>query len=113
MLLLGASVPAEAVTAIFLAELRAQGALDVRALPELVVLGAPTRVALTVAAATGGAEALCELLWQAGAVDVTRTWADRWTAGPAEVTRRGGRATTGEPVQAQADEDGEGDDHGR
>lgn len=113
VLLLGASIPAESVTAIFLAELRAQGALDVRALPELVVLGAPTRVALTVAAASGGAEALCELLWQAGAVDVTRTWADRWTAGPAEVTRRGGRATTGEPVPAQADEDGEGDDHGR
>lgn len=113
VLLLDASVPAEAVTPALLEELRAQGALEVRAQPELVVLGAPPRVALGAAVAAGAAEALCEQLWQAGAVDVTRTWADRWTPGPAEVTRRSGRGTTVAAVQAQADEDGEGDDHGR
>ncbi|MBI1948760.1 MAG: DUF111 family protein [Deltaproteobacteria bacterium] len=98
---LSASLSEVDATPLLVERLRALGALDVHLTPQVTGLGAGARLALSLAAPAAATEPLCEALWQAGAAEVLRTWADRWTPARLEVTVTVGRGRTKASVRVQ------------
>ncbi|MCC7073854.1 MAG: DUF111 family protein [Deltaproteobacteria bacterium] len=88
------SVPADEATPALLEELRAQGAFEIRVVPEVVALGARAQHGIAVSAPAAAADDASAALWRAGAVEVLQTWADRWMPARSEVTVTVGRGRT-------------------